>query len=399
MLRGRNVVCVSTISWDFLWQGHQAISTILARAGNRVLFIETTGVRAPAWRDRARVIERLSKWLGGRGRFAAIEPNLFLYSPLALPFPYSPLAQRLNRLWTGSAIARWASANDFHDPVLLSFLPTQFTLDLIDVFEPAVTVFCCTDKLAQTSPEAAQLVPYEKQVLERSDLVFASAEKLVEHCRRYNPATHFLSTGVSLEKFDRAWSGDGERPADVRDLPRPLIGSVGGRRKCVDQRLLSEVIRAMPQATFAFVGPEQTSVGDWRALANVELLGTKPHEAIPAYVREFDVCLVPYVVDEFTDHISPAKLNEYLALGKPVVATGLHEIRRFVETHGDVVTIANGRDEFVAAIEAALAGDSTAMRTKRRAVAESHAWALKVETMSLRIEQSLADRARRSHSR
>jgi len=394
MLRGRNVVVVSTISWEFLWQGHQAISTILARAGNRVLFIETTGVRVPRWRDRGRVVERLQKWLDGRGRFAAIEPNLFRHSPLALPFPYSPLAQRLNRRFTGSAIAGWTAANGFHDPILISFLPTQFTLDLIDVLEPAATVFCCTDKLAQTSPEAAQLIPYEKKVLERSDVVFASAEKLLEHCRRHNPATYLLSTGVSLEKFDRAWNGGDERPADLRDLPRPLIGSVGGLRKCVDQRLLDELVRAMPHATFAFVGPEQTSVGDWRELANVKLLGTKPHDRIPSYIREFDACLVPYVVDEFTDHISPAKLNEYLALGKPVVATGLHEIRRFVETHGDVVTIANGRDGFVAAIEAAIAADSPARRAKRRAVAESHAWDLKVETMSQRIEQSLADRSR-----
>ncbi len=394
MLRGRNVVCVSTISWDFLWQGHQAISTILARAGNRVLFIETTGVRAPGWGDRGRIAERLRKWIGGRGRFAEIEPGIFLYAPLALPFPYSPLAQRFNRRWTGSAIARWAAAHDFRDPILLSFLPTQFTLDLMDLLKPAAAAFCCTDKLAQTSAAAAGLIPYEKEVLGRSDVVFASAEKLRDHCRLFNPATHLVSTGVSLEKFDRAWKGEGERPADLRDVKRPLIGSVGGLRKCVDQRLLDEITGAMPEATFVFIGPEQTTIDDWRLRPNVKLLGHKPHEAIPAYVRELDVCLVPYVVDEFSDHISPAKLNEYLALGKPVVATGLHEIRRFVEAHGDVVAIADGRDEFVSRIRAALAGDSPALRARRRAVAESHSWEIKVETMSRRIEEALAGRSR-----
>lgn len=394
MLHGRNVVVVSTISWDFLWQGHQAISTILAREGNRVLFIENTGVRRPGWRDRARIVERLRKWTSGRGRFAPVAPNIFLYSPLALPFPYSPLAQRLNRRWICASVRRWLRANDLTEPILLSFLPTQFTLDLIDEIEPAVSVFCCTDKLSQSSLAAAQLVPYERKVLERCDLVLASAARLAEHCGRYNPETRLVPTGVSLEKFDAAWRGNVETPADLAGLPRPLVGHVGGLRKCVDQGLLRAVSQLLPQATFAIVGPEQVSVDALRGLPNVRLLGSKLHEQVPAYVREFDVCLIPYVVDEFTDHISPAKLNEYLALGKPVVSTPLFEVRGFVHSHGSVVTIADGPVEFAAGIEEALRSDSPELRARRRAVAESHSWQLKVEEMSGWIESKLAARGR-----
>lgn len=396
MLHGQNVVVVSTISWDFLWQGHQAISTILAREGNRVLFIENTGVRTPGWRDRARVVERLRKWWSGQGRFATVERNIFLYSPLALPFPYSPLAQLLNQRWVCAGVRRWLQANRFDEPILLSFLPTQFTLDLMDEIDPAVSVFCCTDKLSQTSPAAGQLVSYEKKVLARCDLVWASAAKLVDHCSRYNSETHFTPTGVSLEKFESAWQGRGETPPDLAGLPRPLIGQVGGLRKCVDQDLLRAVSRLLPQATFVIVGPEQVSVDALRGLPNVRLLGSKPHEHIPAYIREFDVCLIPYAVNEFTDHISPAKLNEYLALGKPVVSTPLFEVRRFVHSHGSVVTIADGPVEFAAGIEEALRSDSPESRARRRAVAESHSWQLKVEEMSGWIESRLAARRRRS---
>ena len=63
MLRDRNIVCVSTIDWDFLWQEHQGVMSVLARAGNRVLFIENTGVRSPGWKDRARLLARLRKWM------------------------------------------------------------------------------------------------------------------------------------------------------------------------------------------------------------------------------------------------------------------------------------------------------------------------------------------------
>jgi glycosyltransferase involved in cell wall biosynthesis len=395
MLRGRTVICVSTIAWDFLWQGHQAISTILARAGNRVLFVETTGVRSPGWADRSRIVDRLTKWSSGRGRFAPVAPDIFLYAPLALPFPYSPLAQRVNRLWICGAVRRWLRRQRVTDPILLTFLPTQFTLDLIDTVKPALSVFYCTDKLSQTSAAARRLVPYERRLIERCDLVFASAVKLAEHCRRYNPETHIVSTGVSLDKFEAARRGEGSAPADLAGLPRPLVGHVGGLRRCVDQGLLEGIGKRLPGATFVFVGPEQGPVDALRRLPNFKLLGSRPHEAIPAYIREFDACLIPYVVDEFTDHISPAKLNEYLALGKPVVSTGLLEVRRFSEANGGVVAIADGVEDFAAAIERAVHDDGPDARRRRAAVADANAWDLKVEEMSARIEAKLAASAPR----
>ena len=80
-------------------------------------------------------------------------------------------------------------------------------------------------------------------------------------------------------------------------------------------------------------------MAELRGLPNVRLLGTKAHEQIPDYINAFDVCLIPYVVDELTDNISPAKLNEYLAIGKPVVSTDLAEVRRFNAAYGAVVSI------------------------------------------------------------
>ncbi len=205
VLCNRNVVCVSTIDWDFLWQEHQGLMSVLARAGNRVLFIENTGVRSPGWKDRRRVVARLRKWLSGEGRFRTIAHNVTLYSPLALPFPYSPLAQRINRALVCGTIRRWLVRNRFHEPILFTFLPTQFTLDLMDVIGPALSVFYCTDKLSETSPAARRILPYERRVIERADLVFASSDRLVDHCRAHNPETHLFPIGVSLEKFEHAW--------------------------------------------------------------------------------------------------------------------------------------------------------------------------------------------------
>ena len=152
-------------------------------------------------------------------------------------------------------------------------------------------------------------------------------------------------------------------------------------------------------ATLVLVGPEQVRVDSLKALPNVRLLGSKPHADIPAYVRHFDVCLIPYLVDGFTDHISPAKLNEYLAIGKPVVSTGLFEVRRFVADHGDVIAVADGIDGFTAKVEAALREDTPDAALRRRAVAEANSWQAKVEDMSARIESKLIEkrRARAAH--
>ena len=392
MLRGRNIVCVSTIDWSFLWQEHQGVMSVFARSGNRVLFVENTGVRAPGWRDANRVATRLRKWLSGEGRFGPVADNIFLYSPLALPLPYSRIAQRINRALVCSSIRRWLEHNAFEDPILFTFLPTQFTVDLIDAIAPRLSIFYCTDKLSETSPAARRILPYERRVLERCDLVFASSDRLVDYCRAHNPEVHLFPIGVSLEKFERAWRGEAAVPADVARLPRPVIGFVGGLRACMDQPLLRQLSQRMPHATLVFVGPEQAPMSEIRGLPNVRLLGAKPHERIPDYINAFDVCIIPYLVDDFTDNISPAKLNEYLALGKPVVSTNLAEVRRFNQAFGAVVRIADTSERFCSLVEKALEEDSPSTARARRSVAEQNAWTTRVEMMSQLIEERLMDR-------
>jgi glycosyltransferase involved in cell wall biosynthesis len=222
--------------------------------------------------------------------------------------------------------------------------------------------------------------------------VFASSRRLVEYCREEKPDTELVSIGVSLGKFEAAWRTPPPMPEDLARLPPPRIGLVGGLRACVDQPLLVAVAHRLPHASFVLVGPEQVPLDSLKALANVHLLGPRPHDRVPDYVSHLDACMIPYVVDEFTDHISPAKLNEYLALGRPVIATPLQEIRQYVADHGEVVSVASGPEAFAAALERSLRDDSPAQRARRRAVAESNSWEVKVETISKRIEEKLAAR-------
>ena len=93
----QDVLCISSIDWDFIWQGHQEIMSTLAAEGHRVLFLENTGVRAPNVRDLPRVRQRVRNWWRGTKGFREERPNLFVYSPIVLPLPYSRVARWVNR--------------------------------------------------------------------------------------------------------------------------------------------------------------------------------------------------------------------------------------------------------------------------------------------------------------
>jgi len=123
MLKGQDILCISSIDWDFIWQGHQEIMSTLAAEGNRVLFLENTGVRSPRLRDLKRLRQRILNWWRGTKGFRQERDNLFVFSPLVLPFPYSRLARLINRFLLLRALRRWMSAVRFHRPIIWTFLP------------------------------------------------------------------------------------------------------------------------------------------------------------------------------------------------------------------------------------------------------------------------------------
>jgi len=98
MLQGETIICVSSIDWEFNWQGHQEIMSTFARHGNVVLFIENTGIRRPSWRDLPRLARRIGNWRRHVGGIRQVEERLYVCSPLILPFPYSRLAGLINRM-------------------------------------------------------------------------------------------------------------------------------------------------------------------------------------------------------------------------------------------------------------------------------------------------------------
>ena len=392
MATARHIVCISSIDWDFIWQGHQEIMSTLAAAGDRVLFMESTGVRTPRFSDVPRLRQRLRNWSRGVKGFREERPNLFVYSPLALPFPYSRTARWINRTVLLRALRRWMRATGFGRPIVWTFLPTPTARDLIRALDPELTIYYCIDDFASSSTSAQRIAASETQLFAEADLVFVTSERLRERAARTSRAVHLFPFGVMFEAFDTVRQSAPAPPADVRDLPRPIVGYVGGIHQWIDQALLAATARALPNASFVLVGPRQTDVSALAALPNVHLLGARQHAEIPRYIAAFDVGVVPYRCTEYTANVYPTKLNEYLAMGKPVVATDLTEIRRFNAEHGDIVLVASEAQTFADAISHAVAKTDAAETERRIEVARTNAWTTKIARMSTLLDSALARR-------
>jgi glycosyltransferase involved in cell wall biosynthesis len=141
------------------------------------------------------------------------------------------------------------------------------------------------------------------------------------------------------------------------------------------------------------VGPQQTPTPEMRRMPNVYLTGPRPHEELPDYISRFDVGIVPYIMNGYTETVIPTKINEYLAMGKPVVSTDLPEVASFNSRHGVLITCPNRPKEFIASIERAL-DSGCADETRRRTVAAANDWGQRFERMSTLVELELRKKGR-----
>ena len=402
MLTGRDIIYISSIEWTFLWQVHQEIALRLARTGNRVLYIENTGVRSPGIKDAGRIIARLKHWatsLRSRG-VREVAPGVFVCSPLVLPPFGSSLRRAINNTVLLPLIKRVARRLGMRDPLIWTYLPTDVALDLINKLRTrrSLIVYYCVADFAQLSTDATRLAEAEVSVLKNSDLVLSNCEELATHCARWsNDAVHVFPPGVDLNAFPVESSSETSAAPDldqIARLPRPLIGYVGGLHRFVDIDLIVSMARARPQWSWVFIGPFQISVEKLSNEPNIHLLGFKPHNQLVSFIRSFDVCIVPYLKTIYTNTVVPVKVNEYLAVGKPVVATNLPTICEFNQRHKVLITAENQVEPFLKSIDQALNWPTDdASIARRREVAALCDWNLQLVAMSDLIEQKLREKA------
>jgi uncharacterized SAM-binding protein YcdF (DUF218 family) len=381
VLKNEDIICISSIDWDFIWQGHQEIMSTLAANGNRVLYIENTGVRPPRIKDISRIRSRLKNWFRSTGGVRKERENLYVFSPLILPFPYSRIVRWINYMMLMLVIKRWMKAMEFGNPVIWTFLPTDLSRSIIEALPKKLVVYYCIDNFSVSSPAAIKIVEPEQRMIRSVDLVFTTSTALYDYCSRYNGSVYKFPFTVNYGKFEKVRLQDGPPPEELKSIARPIVGYIGGIHKWMDMELLVEAARRCPDYRFVFVGPIQTDTSALEAYGNVHFLGKKHHESLPGLIKHFDVCIIPYVISDYTKNVYPTKLNEYLALGKHVVSTPLPELIEFNGKYGDVVAIARDADGFIAAIRKCLDGESGVTSERLTEIARENGWDGRIEEM------------------
>lgn len=396
-MRDQTIICIAPRRWDALWKETQAIMSRLAVC-NRVLYFEPG--RDP---EHGVVAEMRRNW---PVLYRPVTPELH-QNPMVIPSPpmlphgrrhlpqwalraTMPLVVRFNAAVLVRHVRRVLHALAVTDPIL--WLTDPYQVPLLGKFGEKVACYFNFDEFAEIAENHRVrhfLQRLDDDLTRRADVVFTTSRAQWMRRQSLNPKIHLVPNAVDFELFHRAVTGELTIPADIASVPRPIIGFVGWLTHHIDVPLLRRICEAYPNCSLVLVGPDRLAASaDLDALRrqpNVFFLGRKEHSAVPAYLSVFDVALMPYILSGHVVAAYPAKLHEYLAAGRPVVATALPELRPFES----VVWLAQSRDEFVQKVGQALAGSSAEAIEARLAVARENTWDRRVAEISQIVETLL----------
>jgi glycosyltransferase involved in cell wall biosynthesis len=348
-LRGRDILCFSH-DWtgDPLSKTH--LMRLLAKHGNRVLWVNSIGYRAPALTksDLRRAFQKLASALKS-DRLSEVEKNIFVLHPLAIPKYGSPLLRRLNRAFLSWQIRRAMQRLGFERPVNWVFNPAAAVV--AGSLGEDLLIYHCVDEYTQFSGVDAEAIgSLEQQLLNSADLVLVSAQQLYDSKAKYNSNTHIVRHGVDVAHFRKATEEDTVVAEEIAALPRPVLGFFGLVADWVDIELLAQLADRFSEGSLVMLGKATTDISSLQNKSNVHLLGRRPYDELPRFCKGWDVALLPFRINELTLNANPLKAREYLAAGLPVVSTPIPE----VEVLG-LCRIARNVDEFEKEIRDALA--------------------------------------------
>jgi glycosyltransferase involved in cell wall biosynthesis len=323
----KTLVVFSHLRWNFVYQRPQHIMSRLA-ARWRVIFVEEPVPQSP------------------RNELEQLEP--------------APGVQVWRPHVTGDA----PGYHDNHLPVLRSLLGnamreqevtdywvwyyTPMAVPLGAELTPRGVVYDCMDELSAFKNAPRQLIQRENALFRMADLVFTGGRSIYNAKRGRHPDVHCFPSSVDATHF-RKTSQD--HPLQAA-LPRPRLGYCGVIDERINLPLIDAIAKARPRWQIVMVGPTaKIDARDLSRRANIHWLGQQSYDDLPALISGWDVCLLPFALNEATRYISPTKTLEYMACGRPCVSTSIRDV---VEPYGQVVNIADTPEGFVMDCEAIL---------------------------------------------
>jgi uncharacterized SAM-binding protein YcdF (DUF218 family) len=358
--------------WNNDWITQHRLVTSLSKKGHRVLYVENTGVRSIKLKDFPRILERIKNWFGSTRGFKSIDENLSIYSPILIPLPYSGIAKLINSFFFNRILRYWLNKNRYNNIVFITFLATPLINDFIENSSHVLKIYYSSDNHEMASQNKKFLFS-ERDIINSSNLVFVTSQKLYEKFKNQNKNIFKIPSGVELEKFDKI--NEDIIPEDIKKIPKPIVGFIGGINNKIDIDLILSSAKNLKNYSFVMIGESENNLVKKLSIEkNIFFLGKKDHSVLKNYVKNFDCGIIPYKINKFTDAIYPAKLNELLALGKPVVSTNIYEMNSYNEENDNIVDVANTNEEFSNLIKMNIENNSIEKLKKRNLISQKNSW-------------------------
>jgi glycosyltransferase involved in cell wall biosynthesis len=368
------------LCWDWVWQRPQQFISRISRR-HPVLFVETLGPDPTLVAPYVRL------------HYHADHPNV---TRVRLQFPMwrwgdEAYVDNTRRELVKDTL-RGPLAGQFKNPVQWFYDPMTVRAFAGQMGEIG-TVYDCMDEYSKFSEAHPEVSKRELELLARADVVFAGGRKLWESKRRHNDNCHFYGCGVDSAHFGRALDARTTVPHDLKRVKKKAaLGFFGVVDERMDYELVTKLADADPQWSIVMVGPVlKVKEQGLPERPNLHWLGSRDYSQLPSYCKGFDVCLMPFALNQATEYINPTKALEYMAAGRPVVSTKVPDV---VSNFGNIAKIGSSHEEFISLCRQAInEPDQGAIERGLERAADS-TWDRIVEQMEDHIDKALAKKSR-----
>ena len=252
-----------------------------------------------------------------------------------------------------------------------------------EFIKPSVSIYYRRDNLLPFAFWKKHAYRLEPLLIRKSDLVVCNSPQLADFARSFNEKSYDIGQGVDLSAYDSTVNFT--VPHEIESIPSPRIGYIGDINSLrLDADLIFELAKSKPDYSFVMIGREDKlfATHALHSLKNVYFLGSIPKIRVPDFMSCLNVCLNPQLLNEITNGNYPRKVDEYLALGKPVIATKTATMELFKEH----VYLCSDVGEYRESVEKALQ-DSDDEKCKQRILfAQSHSWKNNVDRLFSQIQ-------------
>jgi teichuronic acid biosynthesis glycosyltransferase TuaH len=403
-LSGRDIVIISLHPWYFPGGSNSKNIAQYLSKKNRVIYFNIPLKRkAYLSADQDPKIRPHREIVKNKGeKLKEISPNLWEYYPYALiesinwiPFTTAfKVVDYYNNWLFAREIKDGIRRLGFQNVILINDNDIYNGYFLKKLVSPDLYVYYFRDFLQGYSFWKRHTSVLEPKLLKSSDLVVTNSTIFAEYAKQFNPRSFYIGQGCNFEFFDYRKKFD--IPAELNCLSRPLVGYIGALdSERLDLNILSSVAQARPDWNIILVGPEDAIFlqSSLHQIPNIHFLGPKPFEQLPSYLNSFDVCINPQLKNQITRGNYPLKIDEYLSLGKPVVATRTLAMKIF-ESH---TYLADRVSEYPDLIETALREENPLRKQERINFAHSHSWENCINDLNIAILDTLQSSNRHSN--